>query len=80
MGLQNKFPYNSIRMITAEKNEMGGAYSAYDEMINVYRVLVWRSLSFFGRHLRSEIIVKVSPVLNVVLPCLSCVTFLNKFM
>jgi len=46
VGLQNKYPYNSIRMITAEKNEMGGACSAYDEMVNVYRVLVGRSLPF----------------------------------
>jgi len=34
-------------MITAEENEMGGAYSAYDETINVYRVLVLTSLPFF---------------------------------
>jgi hypothetical protein len=33
-------------MISAEENEMGGAYSAYDETINVHRVLVGRSLLF----------------------------------
>jgi len=38
VGLQNKCPYNSIRMITAEEKEMGGACSAYNEKINVYTV------------------------------------------
>jgi hypothetical protein len=35
-------------MITAEENGMGGACSAYDETINVYRVLVGKFLPFLG--------------------------------
>ena len=38
VGLQNIFPYESNRLITAEENEMGRACSRYDEAINWYRV------------------------------------------
>jgi hypothetical protein len=46
VGLQNKFPYESIRIITAEENEMGRACSGYDQTINLYRFLVGKSLPF----------------------------------